>query len=673
MAQLEELVLNLVAETTGLRSELEKASKATQKATDTMEKAVDELSKNSGKSLSFLEQSFATMTGFLASNVVTGAVNNLKQAFTFLKNEMNEGAKAANEEELQLTRLANALQLSGQYSRDAFNGLKEFSDEMERSTGIEAELVQANLALLSSMTKLDSEGLKKAQKAALDLSNAYNVDLKTATQLIGKGIEGNTSQFSRYGIAVEEGATKAENLANIQKALSGIQGAAAGTAETFTGLQVRLANNYGKISEEAAKTVVQNEAVREVMKTLSAMLDETASSIQGNNTSLKQLVGEGLVLFIDTLVLTTITLDTLMRAGTGVFRAIESTILSVATAATGLLSIFEDEFDEAFETLNKMTQESMDSMAKAFTEDSKLGDITVKLMELGNAATKGLGAIKDGAESVIEPTVKAGEAIDALTEKQIANATKGQEIAEQLILSMEENNATKLALLEEYQVAEDELILEAYNNKLISEEEFLLARAELNEKYDKMIKDNFVKNEQAKAQNASKWASYHLDLANNVGNLLIAVQGRNSKAAFVIQKAAAIAQSIVATNLAAAQALAVPPAPNVGLAGVAKAAGYANTAAIVATAVQGLNKGIDSVPGVGNTDTVPAMLTPGERVVDQGTNRDLKQYLANANSRGNGQMGGKLEVSFKDDIMNYIEVKLIERQRTGESLLPRNF
>jgi len=75
------------------------------------------------------------------------------------------------------------------------------------------------------------------------------------------------------------------------------------------------------------------------------------------------------------------------------------------------------------------------------------------------------------------------------------------------------------------------------------------------------------------------------------GNLASAVAKDGSKEQFIIQKAAAIAQSIVATNLAAAQALAVPPAPNLALAATAKTIGAINTAAIVATAIKGFAEG----------------------------------------------------------------------------------
>jgi hypothetical protein len=58
--------------------------------------------------------------------------------------------------------------------------------------------------------------------------------------------------------------------------------------------------------------------------------------------------------------------------------------------------------------------------------------------------------------------------------------------------------------------------------------------------------------------------------------------GGKLKALFLIQKAAAVGSAIVATHQAAAQALAIPPAPNFLMKSLALASGYASVAAIVA-------------------------------------------------------------------------------------------
>jgi hypothetical protein len=54
-------------------------------------------------------------------------------------------------------------------------------------------------------------------------------------------------------------------------------------------------------------------------------------------------------------------------------------------------------------------------------------------------------------------------------------------------------------------------------------------------------------------------------------------------------------------------------------------------------AVMAFNEGTDAVPGVGNRDTVPAMLTPGEGVVPGGVMDGLRKMANNGGFEGSGQ------------------------------------
>jgi TP901 family phage tail tape measure protein len=117
------------------------------------------------------------------------------------------------------------------------------------------------------------------------------------------------------------------------------------------------------------------------------------------------------------------------------------------------------------------------------------------------------------------------------------------------------------------------------------------------------------------------------------GNLASAIAKDGSKEQFLIQKAAAIAQSIVSTQLAASQALAVPPAPNFPLAATAKTIGNINTAAIVATAIKGFEQG-GIVGATNGPDNQLASIRTGELVL----NAEQQKNLFNAINSGN--LGG---------------------------------
>ncbi|HAK5372902.1 TPA: hypothetical protein H1V70_000126 [Salmonella enterica] len=97
------------------------------------------------------------------------------------------------------------------------------------------------------------------------------------------------------------------------------------------------------------------------------------------------------------------------------------------------------------------------------------------------------------------------------------------------------------------------------------------------------------------------------------------------KAMFAAQKGAAIAQATIDTYSAANKALnsAAPPM-SYALAAAAVARGLANVASIKSTSLDGMaHDGIDNIPREGTW-----LLQKGERVVDDRTNGDLKEFLS---------------------------------------------
>lgn len=170
--------------------------------------------------------------------------------------------------------------------------------------------------------------------------------------------------------------------------------------------------------------------------------------------------------------------------------------------------------------------------------------------------------------------------------------------------------------------------------------EYLDARAINEEEYSKRVAN--IHQQSADEQRAIDAAKNQALMAGgeslfgNLAGLAKEFAGEQSglyKAMFAVQKAFAIAQTIVNTETASAAALAPPP---IGLGPVAgapysqviRAMGYTSAALIGATAISGMaHDGIDNIPKEGTW-----LLDRGERVVDRRTNGDLKDFL---NRQGN--------------------------------------
>lgn len=184
------------------------------------------------------------------------------------------------------------------------------------------------------------------------------------------------------------------------------------------------------------------------------------------------------------------------------------------------------------------------------------------------------------------------------------------------------------------------------NNAVLAGQELALANQLASEKKKNALRDaekiaeskrvkESVNLERLRAQGIT-------DAALAGANLAASIAKDGSKEQFIIQKGAAIASSIVATNLAAAQALAVPPAPNLGLASLAKTTGALNTAAIVATAIKGFASGgiIGGNNGATNgPDNSIATVRTGEMVLNAQQQKSLFDMI---NSGGSG--GGDIVI-----------------------------
>ena len=163
-----------------------------------------------------------------------------------------------------------------------------------------------------------------------------------------------------------------------------------------------------------------------------------------------------------------------------------------------------------------------------------------------------------------------------------------------------------------------------------SEEEYQKKRSAIQAKYNQKILNVASENTQAQMQLLS-------GAAGDIGTMLAGAFGEGSKAAqaaFAIQRGLSIASTVMKIQEALAGALATPFPANI--------ANYAQIlslgASIITTAkgaAQGqAHSGIDQVPTMVGKDESTWILQAGERVLSKSNNKDLTQYLSNANANG---------------------------------------
>lgn len=653
MATLDELVVQLTADTAGLRAELANATKATQQNTQQMEKAIESFSQNSTKQLTFFEQSMATMVGFLAGDAVKGAFNALGSAVGYFTGKIGESIQAVSEEEKGLTRLANSLALSGNYTKEAMSDLQAFVATMDETAGVAGEVGAASLALLSSLTKLNSNGLIQAQQAALDLSAALGMDLQTATQLVAKGINGNTEAFKRYGLEIQKGSTSTETFKNVVDTLNKqFGGAAAGAVKNFGGTLDYLNERYNDLFDEMAKIITQNPVVIAMMQELGNIFKDNAGEITGMSVALKEGLANAFLTTIQVIMVGIETVDLFIRTMEAGLRAIILPINAVADALRYVVDILDGTQDnEAF----KSTKQQWDDLSNAISGDSTLSRLNEKLGQIYVAGENAFSKIKESSDTVTPSIKNQVSAVQELTEAEkarlevlkqfVADMAKQQTDQQQFYANQLEDLKLKSEMeliteAEYYTLRQEaaqahhdklqEMQNEAVKKKVSSEKELADSQLTLWANHDKeMLKINNER-KKAEAQNEKDRAA---NLKSSFSYIATLAQSSNRELA-AIGKAAAITTATIDGYAAVQKALASAPPPyNFALAAAVGVATTANIAKIAG--VPGFKDGITEVPrraGGGNLgDNFPAMLNPGERVVDRGTNEDLKAFLANAN------------------------------------------
>jgi hypothetical protein len=642
VANLEELVVSLVAETSGLRAELQKATSATKEATNKMDKAIEEFSNNSGKNLSFFETAAASAIGFLGSQAVLGAVNMVGDALKSLGGQLLEGANAAIAEEAALKRLANSLAISGNYSEAAMKGLQGFASEMETLTGVQDDVVAGNLAVLASLTKLDAEGLKKAQKAAIDFSAATGKDLESATQMVAKAVNGSTDAFGKMGIKIAETTDKSQNLKNVVEALNGqFGGAAAGAAQTFGGAVTNLTNAWGNLMESLAVAVTQNPVVIAMMNQLTSILQDLTGSAQSATVMLQTGLAAAFLTVTEALGVFAGMLDTVFGGLTDKFGNISGALAEIHGAG-------ERAFDKIGTSGEVVT--------------ATIANQTTKVHELNEAYKEKLATFAQG-------LADQGAALDNhyQYETQLRQLNLEAELS-----SIQDHNAAKFAIMEEDIAARQELLAAqqeqewidlqtAHANGIGTEAEYNAAKTALAQKHFldvKKLENEKTKNEQAEQK------MREANMASTL-NTIATLQNSSSKELAAIGKAAAVSTATIDGIVAVQKALSSAPPPfNFILAGLVGVAAAANVAKIAGV---GLNDGGTLVGGGANRDTVPANLTKGETVVTRDLTDKMNDFFSGGGQQGGGQVTVVLEL--KDSLVEFIEAKILERQAANVSLL----
>ena len=681
MATLEELVVSLTAETQGLRTELNKATQATSKAADKIDDAVEKMADNSQENISAFQQAMATMAGFIGGQAVIGAFHAVKDAAVgFFKSLVTDGVKAAQVQEDAVNDLNFALARTGKFSRETSEEMQAFASSLQNTTRFGDEVILKNMALIQSLGGLEKDGLKAATQAAANLSAALGIELSAASNLVAKAAAGNVSPFSRYGVVIEAGANKAETFANALEALnSKFGGAAAASVKTYSGVVQQAQNSFGDFTEQVGFLITQNSSVIAMIEEVKNIFNEMGSAVGENKDGLQSFVTQGLLFVVDAVPVMVAGVATIVMS----LRDMQKWVLKARGAWNELVGD-ADKAQELADSLYELENGSRRLEESFSSAIDKANDMASRIRQAAEEGAEGQEALNEMLEKQSAAAAMATEQTKQLTEAEIARNEQARTFAETLMKNAEATESIyaqelemlalqleeKTLLEDEFWAAREEALLQKQERESqiledarardqITEADYHKAKTQLARQQDvearklALEKQKFDQNMDKERMDAMKQF--------NDGVMILTRSGNKNVAGAA--KALASFQATTSGIVAVQNALANVPYP----ANLAAAAGMAVQTAANVARINGvaLNKG-GTVPGSGpNRDSVAAMLTPGEEVVNRSTAEMLREFLEG--QREGGSL--RIELSMRDEIMEFIEAKIIERQRIGVSLL----
>ncbi len=164
---------------------------------------------------------------------------------------MFAAAKAAADEEASIARLDAAIAANTKIT-EAQRKQMDAAIETRKNLAFSDDDLRDSLARLVPRTGDVTKAIE-LQGLATDFARLRNIDLKTATEVVGKVFSGNTGILSRYGITVDKGTTATEALALMQEQAAG---SADAYANTTAGMMETIQNTLNDVVEDVGGVVL---------------------------------------------------------------------------------------------------------------------------------------------------------------------------------------------------------------------------------------------------------------------------------------------------------------------------------------------------------------------------------------------------------------------------------
>ncbi len=274
-----------------LKSELEAKLKAAEAALITFKNSgqlTAEGQKKLEENITKLKNELAGMTGetgkadkaheslwkqFAIGQIV---VDLARKAFSLAKDVIKDSIAEAAAYEKALATLDATFTASGRNMPGMTTRLKEYAKEIEGLGMADETTALQSEALLLRMTNLNEKGIKEATRLAVGLAYVYGIDLNTATEIVGKGMEGVYRGFTTLAPQIVKATTDADKHAAMMKFLNDTYIAAQAQTKTYSGEVKTLGLAWGETKKSFGEAILNTEILQKSVQMMTDILNGEA-------------------------------------------------------------------------------------------------------------------------------------------------------------------------------------------------------------------------------------------------------------------------------------------------------------------------------------------------------------------------------------------------------------
>lgn len=184
-------------------------------------------------------------------------------------------------------RLAGTLRTVGIEFKAVEGDIRAAARAMQDATTVGDEDFAAILTDLTSISRDYARSLNNVQVVA-DLAAAKQLDFRTAAQLVGRAMIGETALLKRYGIIVDEGADAVEAMRRQ------FDGMAANEAGTLQGKLKQLNNEWADFKEAVGAAMIEAGGGTSVLDLLIGAVKSMTAWVERNTDTLVKFVNYGI-------------------------------------------------------------------------------------------------------------------------------------------------------------------------------------------------------------------------------------------------------------------------------------------------------------------------------------------------------------------------------------------